>query len=91
MNEATYPHTPSTGHGQIDDHAAHTLDKSAPAVRQFGDRVAAAGEAFQAKTAQLRNTRDAWVDGGRTSVRTYPLLSVAAAFALGAVIARITR
>jgi uncharacterized protein (DUF927 family) len=39
----------------------------------------------------LRETRDEWVEGARTTVRNSPLVSVAVAFALGAVIARITR
>jgi len=40
---------------------------------------------------QLCETRDEWVEGARTTVRNNPLASVAAAFALGALIARITR
>ncbi len=66
-------------------------DSAAPAVRQVGDSVEAAAEAVHAKTDQLRETRDEWVGGARTAVRRKPLVSVAAAFALGAVIARITR
>lgn len=66
-------------------------DSAAPAVRQLGDSVAAAEEALHAKTDQLRDTGDAWVESMRTTVRSKPLVSVAAAFALGALIARITR
>jgi ElaB/YqjD/DUF883 family membrane-anchored ribosome-binding protein len=77
-------------------HGAHdTIDRLAdraePAVRQAGESVAAAGETLRAKTDQLRETRDEWVEGARSTVRSNPLASVAAALALGAVIARITR
>jgi hypothetical protein len=66
-------------------------DRAAPVVRQLGDGVAAAGDALKAKTDALRGMRDAWVDGARCTVRSSPLAAVVAAFALGAVIARITR
>lgn len=66
-------------------------DSAAPVVRQLGDSVAAAEGVLHAKTDQLRDTRDAWVDGARATVRGNPLLIVAAAFALGAVVARIAR
>jgi hypothetical protein len=36
----------------------------------------------------LRQTRDAWAESVRTTVPSKPLVSVAAALALGAVIAR---
>lgn len=64
--------------------AHHTIDRfanrAAPAVRKAGDRVAAAGA-----------TRDEWVEVARGTVRKNPLACVAAALALGAVIARIIR
>lgn len=66
-------------------------DSAAPAVRQLGESVAAAGETVHAKTNQLRETRDEWVEGVRSTVRSNPLASVAAVFALGALIARIAR
>jgi hypothetical protein len=66
-------------------------DSAAPAVRQLGESVAAAGETLHAKADQLRETRDEWVEGVRSTVRSNPLASVAAAFALGALIARIIR
>lgn len=75
--------------------AHDTIDRfaenAAPAVRHLGDSVAAAAEALHAKTDQLRKTRDEWAEGARTTVCSNPLVFVAAAFALGAVIARITR
>jgi len=66
-------------------------DRAAPAVRQLGESVAAVGETLQTKTDQLREKRDVWVEGARSTVRRNPLAAVAAALALGAVIARITR
>ena len=66
-------------------------DSAAPAAQQLGERVSAAGNALHAKTDQLRDTRDEWVESVRTTVRRNPLASIAAAIALGAVIARITR
>ena len=66
-------------------------DSASPAVRHLGESVSAAGETLHAKTDQLRETRDAWAEGVRTKVRSNPLASIAAALALGAVIARITR
>ena len=75
--------------------AHNTIDRIAesavPAAHQLDESVAAAAEALHAKTDQLRETRDEWVEGARTTVRNSPLVSVAVAFALGAVIARITR
>lgn len=69
----------------------HLADRAEPAVRQLDESISAAGETLHAKTDQLRETRDEWVEGVRCTVRTNPLASVAAAFALGAVIARLSR
>lgn len=66
-------------------------NSAAPAVRQLGDNVAAAEEVLHAKADQLRHARDEWVESVRTTVRKKPLACLAGAFALGAVIARITR
>ena len=66
-------------------------DSAAPAVRQLGESVAAAGETLHAKTGQLREKRDEWAEGMRSTVRSKPLVSVAAALALGVVISRIVR
>lgn len=74
--------------------AHNTLDRLAegaePAVRQLGHSVSAAAGAVQAKTDQLRHLRHEWVDSARSTVRDNPLLAIAAALAVGAVIARIT-
>ena len=66
-------------------------DRAAPTVRQLGESVAAAGETLHVQTEQLREKRDEWAEGLRSTVRSNPLACVAAALALGAVIARITR
>ncbi len=66
-------------------------DSATPAVRKLGESVCAAGEALHAKSDQLRETRDEWVASARSTVRSSPLVCVAAALALGAVIARIAR
>jgi hypothetical protein len=66
-------------------------DGAAPAVRQLGASVAAAGETLHAKTEQLRETRDEWMEAARSTVRRNPLACAAAAFGLGVVIARMSR
>lgn len=66
-------------------------DSAAPTVLQLGASVSGAGDALQAKTDQLRTTRDEWSANLRATVRSKPLVSVAAALALGVFIARITR
>ena len=62
-----------------------------PAVRKLGETVSAAEAALHAKTDQLRETGDEWVDNMRTTVRRNPLACLAVAVALGAVVARISR
>lgn len=62
-------------------------EKAPPAVQPMSHGVSAAEDALHEKTAQLRHTRDERIEDLRTSVRKTPLLCVAAAFALGAVIA----
>lgn len=75
--------------------AHDTLDRLAasatPVARQLGERVGAAESALHAKATQLRDTRDEWIEGARTTVRNNPLAAVACAAAVGAVLARITR
>ena len=66
-------------------------DGAAPAVRQLGESVSAAEDALHMKAEQLRETRDEWVESVRTTVRGNPLVAIAAAATLGALVARITR
>ena len=86
------------GVGLLNDvvHGAHdTLDRLAgsaePAVRQLGEGVSDAGEKLHATADQLREKRDEWAEGMRATVRSNPLVSLAAALALGAAFARLTR
>ena len=73
------------------DNIDRLADSVAPAVQQLGESVSAATDALHAKTGQLRVMRDDWADSVRTTVRGNPLVSIAAAAMLGALIARITR
>jgi UDP-N-acetylmuramyl pentapeptide synthase len=66
-------------------------DRAAPIAREVGEHASAASDAVHAKTAQLKAARDEWVESLRSSVRSNPLVAVAAAVALGAVLARFTR
>lgn len=66
-------------------------DRAAPMAQELGERASAAADAVHAKTAQLGAARDEWVESLRATVRSQPLVAVAAAVALGAVIARFTR
>ena len=80
-------HTVQGAHRTID----RIAEGAAPAVQQLGESVSAAEDAMHANAAQLRETRDQWVEGARCTVRSNPLVSVAAAFMLGLLFARITR
>jgi ElaB/YqjD/DUF883 family membrane-anchored ribosome-binding protein len=66
-------------------------DRAAPVVQRLGERVAAAGTVLNEKTDQLRDTRDAWAEDLRCTVREKPLASLAVALALGGVIALLVR
>lgn len=80
-------HAVRGAHNSID----RLAESVAPTVQRLGEGVSAAEDALHAKTEQLRVTTDEWVDSLRTTVRSNPLACVAAALALGAVVARITR
>jgi len=66
-------------------------DSAEPAAQKLGESAESARAALHVKTDQLRQRREEWVEGMRGTVRSNPLASLAAALALGAVIARITR
>jgi ElaB/YqjD/DUF883 family membrane-anchored ribosome-binding protein len=75
---------------------AHTtLDRLAegakPTVQELSERAASAEDALLAKSDQLREAGDEWVESVRTSVRDNPLAAIAAALALGLLLARISR
>jgi ElaB/YqjD/DUF883 family membrane-anchored ribosome-binding protein len=66
-------------------------DRVKPIARQLGEQVSAAEDDLQARSTQLRKTKDEWMESARSKVRSNPLVSVAAATALGLLIARLTR
>lgn len=75
---------------------AHTTidrvaDSIAPTVRQLGESIASAEDALQARTEQLRETREQWSATLRSAVRKHPLQSLAGALVVGVLIARIAR
>lgn len=75
--------------------AHNTIDRLAgkahPTVRQWTEKMANAESAVQAKTDQLVESQQVWTESMRKTVRTNPVLAVAAAIAVGALIARIAR
>lgn len=75
--------------------AHHTLDRladgAAPAVQKLDASLASAEGALHARTERLRERSDQWLASVRGQVRNRPLTAVAAALALGALIARLTR
>ena len=75
--------------------AHDTIDRlaegAAPTVQRLGDSLSGAQVAIDAQADLLRETRDTWSASLRDTVRSNPLLSVAAALVLGAVIARLGR
>jgi hypothetical protein len=75
--------------------AHDTIDRvaegTASTVRRLSDSAAAAGRSLQATSDHLRDTRDEWMGGMRSTVREHPLLCIAAAVALGALAARVMR
>jgi ElaB/YqjD/DUF883 family membrane-anchored ribosome-binding protein len=75
----------------VHDTLDRLADRAAPAVQRMGDSVDSAEATLRAKTSQLREKSDEWVDGTRGSIRNHPLTAVAIALAVGAVLARMTR
>ena len=70
---------------------------AAAAAPPLGDGMAAAQnaesaeQALHAESANMRETRDAWIEGVRSTVRSNPLACLAGAIAAGMLISRITR
>jgi len=80
-------HAVQKAHDAVD----HMADRAAPMARQVGEHASAASDVVQAKTAQWGAARDEWAESLRATVRSNPLVAVAAAVALGAVVASVTR
>lgn len=70
------------------DRLAHD---AAPAVQRMEQGVSHASDALKARAEQARVTRQEWTESVRGTVRDHPLVSLAAALAIGAVVARIAR
>jgi len=77
-------------------HGAHdTLDRlaetAAPQLQRLEAGLTDANAALHDKADQVRQGGDAWAESLRCAVRDHPLAAVAAALAVGALVARITR
>lgn len=66
-------------------------DKAAPAVQKLEAGVAQASDALHEQAHHLRERGDEWTHSMRETVRRHPLSSVVLAFAVGALVARVTR
>lgn len=66
-------------------------ETAAPAVYKLEDTVGTANVSMRSRADQAREVGDEWADSLRTTVRDNPLAAVAAAVALGVLIARLTR
>lgn len=75
--------------------AHHTIDRLAatagPHIEHMEAALAGATEHVKGQARHAREKGDEWADGLRATVRRNPLSAVAAALAIGALIARITR
>ncbi|MDQ2778963.1 MAG: hypothetical protein M3Y32_05325 [Pseudomonadota bacterium] len=66
-------------------------DTAAPHVYRLEDTVDSANVSMRSRADQAREVGDEWADSLRSTVRDNPLAAVAAAVALGVLIARLTR
>ena len=66
-------------------------DTAAPHVQRMQDNMTSAGDMLNHRGDQVRELGDEWAESLRTTVRENPLAAVAAAMALGLLVARITR
>jgi ElaB/YqjD/DUF883 family membrane-anchored ribosome-binding protein len=74
-------------HETIDRMAEHAT----PPLEQLEQGLAQTGEALHGKAEQWRTAGDEWAESLRGSVREHPLAALAAALAVGVVIARLAR
>lgn len=73
-------------HESIDSLAEHAK----PPLQRLEQGLAHGGEALHEKADQLRATGDEWAESLRETVREHPIAALAAALAVGVVIARLT-
>jgi len=66
-------------------------DTAAPHVQRMQESMHSAGDMLNQRGEQVRDMGDEWAESLRTTVRENPLAAVAAAVALGLLVARITR
>ena len=66
-------------------------DQAAPQLQRLEQGIAGASDALQGQAHRLRETGEQWTESLRGSVRDNPLSAMAAALALGVLIARLTR
>lgn len=75
--------------------AHHTIDRlaeaAAPKIERMEEAVAGATKHLKEQAQHAREKGDEWAEDLRVTIRRNPLSAVAAAIALGALIARITR
>lgn len=75
--------------------AHHSIDRladaAAPTVQRWGESVESAEAALQQKADALREMPEVWSETVRRAVRSHPLLALAAAAGLGALIVRVAR
>jgi predicted RNA-binding Zn ribbon-like protein len=75
--------------------AHETIDRlaegAAPSLEQLEQGLAQTGEVLHGRAEQWRATGDEWAETLRGSVREHPLAALAAALAMGVVIARLAR
>ena len=75
--------------------AHDTIDRleaqAAPAAEKLRDQLDTTGEMLHARADQMRQMGREWRDGVRSSVREHPLTTIAAALALGVLLARLSR
>ena len=66
-------------------------EKAAPQLAHLSDSLSSAGNAIHGKADALRATGDEWTESLRGTVRQNPLAALAAAVAVGVLVARLTR
>lgn len=75
--------------------AHHSIDRLAdgvaPTVGQLGERAAAVQQTWRHRATQWGEASEVWAAGARSTVCRHPLTCIAAALAVGAVLARLTR